>query len=507
MQRLRSCSSLALALLIAACGGDGDSAAPPAGGGAPVNRAPGFTSPASVDVAENSVGIFYTAAASDPDADALTFSINGGADAADFSITPAGALSFVAPPDFEAPADSDANNIYSLTLQVSDGAATATLDLVVTVTDLAENYTVRRVTAAASAPLALAGRASGDVLVAERAGRIRILDPATGAFNATPFLDIATTVGTAGEGGLLGLALAPDYTVSGTFYVHLTNTLGDTEIRRYQRSAGDPDIADPGSGDVIFTVPQPDTNHNGGWIGFGQDGFLYASLGDGGGGGDPFNNGQDPDTLLGSIIRIDPSSDDFPGDSARDYAIPAGNPFAAGGGAPEIFAYGLRNPYRASFDRTTGDLYIGDVGQGDIEEIDLIPSGVGGQNFGWPLREGTQTEQGPDSPSFTPPIAEYGHGSGPLQGNSVTGGVVYRGPVAELQGQYVFADFISDNIWSFPVSAVVQGATLPSTSFIIRNGVFTPDAGALDGIVGFGEDVDGNLYILTISGSIFVIEP
>lgn len=437
----------------------------------------------------------------------MTFSILAGGDAEDFSITSGGALSFAAPPDFEAPADADNDNVYSLMLQVSDGAAVATLNLTVTVTDLAEAFSVRRVTAAASAPLALVGRAGGGVFVAERAGRIRILDPATGVFNATPFLDITTTIGTAGEGGLLGLTLAPDYAATGDFYVHVTNTVGDTEIRRYRRSAGDPDLADAGSVNVILTVPQPDTNHNGGWIGFGQDDLLYVSLGDGGGSGDPFSNGQDVNTLLGSIVRIDPSSDAFPGDPDRDYAIPVGNPFSAGGGAPEIFAYGLRNPYRASFDRSTGDLYIGDVGEGDIEEIDLVPAGIGGQNFGWPVREGTQTEQGADNAAFTPPVAEYGHGSGPLQGNSITGGFVYRGPVTELQGQYVFADFISDNIWSFPVSALTQGETLPSSSFVIRNSEFTPDAGNLEGIVGFGEDETGNLYILTISGSVFILEP
>jgi hypothetical protein len=363
------------------------------------------------------------------------------------------------------------------------------------------------VTASAAAPLALVGRSSGDVLVAERNGVIRILDPATGAFAATPFLNISTTVGTAGEGGLLGLTLAPDYGASGTFYVHLTNLTGDTEIRRYQRSAGDPDVADPGSADVILTLAQPDTNHNGGWVAFGPDDLLYISLGDGGGFGDPFGNGQNVNTLLGSILRIDPSSDDFPGDANRDYVIPAGNPFASGGGAPEIFAYGLRNPYRASFDRDTGDLYIGDVGQGAIEEIDLIEPGDAGRNFGWPVREGTQSFSGPDDPGFTPPIAEYGHGSGPLQGNSVTGGFVYRGPVGDLQGQYIFADFISDNIWSFPVSTASQGSTLPSASFVIQTAAFAPDAGTLSGIAGFGEDTAGNLYILSIGGSIFVIEP
>jgi len=495
-------SALCCLLLSAACGGGSDDEPPGNGPNAP----PAFTSAATASVSENTSGAFYTATATDADGDALSFSISGGPDAARFSITVGGALSFTTAPDFEAPADANADNIYEATLRVSDGEAAATLALAVTVTDVFEEVSVRRVTAAASAPLSLVGRASGDVLVGERAGRIRVLDPATGAFNPMAFLDISASVGTAGEGGLIGLALAPDYETSGDFYVHVTNLAGDTEIRRYRRSAGDPNLADPGSGDLILTVDQPADNHNGGWIGFGPDGFLYIGLGDGGGGGDTYNNGQDTDTLLGAMLRIDPSADDFPADAARDYAIPAGNPFAGGGGAPEIYAYGLRNPYRSGFDSDTGDLYIGDVGQGDLEEIDLIRPGDAGLNFGWPVREGTAQEQGPDDPGFTPPIAEYGHGSGPLQGNSLTGGLVYRGPVAELQGEYIFADFISNNIWSFPVSAVEQGKTIPSSEFTVLTDAFEPDAGTLSSIVGFGEDAAGNLYILTIAGSIFVVE-
>lgn len=498
---LKACAIAAI-LLTFGCGDDDDP--PPMNGD---NTAPNFTSPETASVEENTLGTFYTATASDADGDPLTFSIDGGADEALFSIADDGALSFISPPDFENPEDADADNVYEVTIEVSDGAATAALDLAVTVTDLAEDFVVRRVTNASSAPLSLVGRSDGNVFVGEREGVIRILDPSTGSFNATPFLDISASVGTAGEGGLLGLALAPDYDVSGTFYVHITNSVGDTEIRRYQASFADPDIADAGSGDVILTVTQPATNHNGGWIGFDQDGLLYIALGDGGGAGDPFGNGQDTDTLLGAILRIDPSFDDFPGDPDRDYAIPTDNPFSFGGGAPEIWAYGLRNPFRASFDRDTDDLYIGDVGQDTLEEVDLVEPDDGGLNFGWPIREGTQSFSGADDPDFTPPIAEYGHGSGPREGGSITGGFVYRGPVSSLQGQYIFADFVSDNIWSFPVSAVAQGSTLSSDSFILQNAAFTPDAGVLEGVVGFGEDVDANLYILTIGGSIFVIEP
>ena len=496
-------SAIAVLAGLSACSNDEDTPPPPPG-----NMAPVFSSAASGTAAEDTSGTIYTAAATDADGDPLSFSIAGGPDAADFSITTDGALSFNAAPNFERPEDADLNNVYQLAIRVSDGFQTTDLALEITVTDGPEPYRLVRVATGLDAPLFLTGRpGEDDVFVTERDGVIRILDPDTGAVGGTPFLNISSSVGTTGEGGLLGFAPAPDYVTSGVFYVHVTNNAGDTEIRRYERFPFADDSADPSTEDLILTVTQPETNHNGGWIGFGPDDNLYIALGDGGGGGDPFMNAQDTDTILGAILRIDPSDDDFPTNPVRDYAIPPDNPFATTPGADEIWAFGLRNPFRSSFDRDTGDLYIGDVGQGDIEEIDLIPDGSGGdQNFGWPLREGTQTEQGADDPSFTPPVAEYAHGSGPRQGNSITGGYVYRGPIAALEGRYFFADFISDNVWSIPVSEISQGSTISSDDFILETNVLAPDAGTLEGIVSFGEDNDGNLYILTIGGDVFRIE-
>lgn len=499
-------ANVSLILALAACSGGGsgsDSPSPPL----PSNSAPAFSSAASADAAEGASGTVYTATATDSDGDTLTFSLSGGEDAAWFSITSAGALSFDEPPNFERPRDTDRDNVYLVTLTVSDGTAQDSLDVEITVTDGPEPYRLARVATGLAAPLFLQGRpGEDDVFVTERSGVIRLLDPATGAVEPVPFLNISSSVGTAGEGGLIGFTPAPDYVTNGEIYVHVTNTSGDSEIRRYTRSAGNPDTADPGSAELILTVDQPASNHNGGWIGFGPDGFLHIAFGDGGGGGDPDGNGQNTGTLLGTILRIDPGSDDFPGDANRNYAIPADNPFVGTSGADEILAYGLRNPYRNGFDRDTGDLYLGDVGQGDIEEIDLIANGdLSGRNFGWPLREGTQMEQGADDPSFTTPVIEYGHGSGPRQGNSLTGGYVYRGPIAALGGRYFFADFVSGGVWSVPVDEIVQGETIPSTDFILETDVLAPDAGSLTSIVSFGEDNDGNLFILTIGGDVFQI--
>ncbi len=496
-------------LALASCGGGGSGG----GGGNPppsTNRPPAFTSPATASVPENSAGTIYTAAASDPDGNALTFSLSGGADRTRFAITPAGALSFVDPPDFEAPDDADANNVYLLQLSVSDGTTSVTLDLAVTVTNVGPDaFRVTRVGAGFAGPIDIAALpdGTGRMLVVERAGRIRILNPASGAILPTPFLDIAAQVSTDGERGLLGVALAPNFATSGTFYVFLTNLAGSIEIRRYTTLSGNRDRADPTSADLILLIPHPGfNNHNGGWIAFGPDGLLYLATGDGGGGGDPLGNAQNRNSLLGKILRIDPSGDAFPSDPDRDYRIPSGNPFAGGGGAGEIWAYGLRNPFRASFDTVTGNLWIGDVGQGAREEVNVMRPNDGGANFGWNVVEGTLNFTGPPQAGFTPPVTEYSHGSGARQGRSITGGRVYRGPVEALRGQYVFADFISGNIWSLPVRWVSLGSTLSSDRFFLRRADFAPNAGTLNNIVAFGEDGSGNLYMVSLGGDIFLLE-
>jgi glucose/arabinose dehydrogenase len=495
-----------VAALLAACGGGGS------GGGSPTptpaNQAPSFTSGATASAPENATGSVYTAAASDPDGNALTFAISGGADRERFRITPAGALSFASAPDFEAPADADRDNVYRVELSVSDGQASATLALSVTVTNAGSDaLVVRRVGSGFSEPLYLTGfpENSGRVLVVEKGGRVRLLSPASGQAADPPFLDIRGTISTDGERGLLGLALAGDFEASGVFYIYVTNPAGDIELRRY-RTLGDRTRADPASGDVLLRIAHPRSNHNGGWIDFGPDGFLYLATGDGGGGGDPDGNGQNRNTLLGKILRIDVSRDAFPDDPNRDYTIPPGNPFAGGGGAPEVWALGLRNPFRASFDAATGNLIIGDVGQGAAEEISLMRPGDGGANFGWSILEGTRALQGGATAGLTPPVAEYEHGSGPRNGRSVTGGHVYRGSVERLRGQYVFGDFVTGNLWSLPAASLAVGTTIPAAQFTLRTEEFRPAAGAIGNVASFGVDRAGELYIVDFDGEIFRIE-
>ncbi|HEU5322281.1 MAG TPA: PQQ-dependent sugar dehydrogenase, partial [Methylomirabilota bacterium] len=255
------------------------------------------------------------------------------------------------------------------------------------------------------------------LFVVEKTGAIRIVRRDT--LLARPFLDLTDSVSGGGEQGLLGLAFHPDYGVNRRFFVHYTDRAGDTRLVRYQVSS-DPDSADYGSGVHLLFVDQPFANHNGGWIGFGPDGYLYMGLGDGGSGGDPQGNGQNLGTLLGKILRLDV-------DGGTPYGIPPDNPFVDSAGARgEVWAYGLRNPWRASFDRLTGDLFIGDVGQGGWEEISVQPAAsAGGENYGWNVMEGTHCYAAPtcDATGLVAPVTEYAT----RDGCAVTGGYVYRG--------------------------------------------------------------------------------
>ncbi len=341
-----------------------------------------------------------------------------------------------------------------------------------------------------------AGDGSGRLFIVEQTGRIRIWD---GTLRATPFLNLSAIVGPCGsptdcgERGLLGLAFHPDYATNGLFYVYYTRVSdGDLVIARYGVSA-DPNIADT-TGTVLLTIEHSSqSNHNGGQLAFGPDGFLYAGVGDGGGGGDPFENGQNRDALLGKILRLDVDTDDFPADPARNYGIPADNPFVGTTGADEVWAYGLRNPWRFSFDRQTGDLWIGDVGQDAFEEIDFQPaSSAGGENYGWDCREGAHVFNDTSGGSanctgatFVDPILEYPQTSGNC---SVTGGFVYRGRVSSpLSGNYLFGDFCTGRIWR---GVPATGGAWSRVDLVDTN----------FGISSFGQGETGRLYFTDLFG-------
>ena len=338
-------------------------------------------------------------------------------------------------------------------------------------------------------------------VVEQHTGRIRILDVTTGQLNGDAFLDLPdNALAGGGEQGLLGLAFHPNYASNGLFYVNLTNAAGDTEIREYRRA--DANHADAASSRLILGFDQPFDNHNGGWMSFGPDGFLYIASGDGGGGGDPQNNAQNVNSLLGKILRIDVNSDGFPADAAKNYAIPASNPFAgATPGADEVWLYGLRNPWRSSFDSATGDLWIGDVGQGAREEINRIAAGQGGLNLGWKIMEGNQTYSAGSTVGLTAPILDYDRATPLYSGVSVTGGYVYHGP-GGAQGLYVFGDFGSGNVWT------VGYAGGQAQDFLNRNAQLSVSGGGdIDQIASFAVDGTGRLYLIGLDGDIHRLTP
>ena len=337
--------------------------------------------------------------------------------------------------------------------------------------------------------------------VVEQGGRIRAVRD--GTLQSADFLDLRGVISTGGERGLLGLAFAPDYASSGRLFVNYTNADGYTVIGRYRRSSN-PAVADPatrfdlrlGDGGQGFIV-QPFSNHNGGHLAFGADGYLYIGLGDGGSGNDPDHRAQTPGTLLGKMLRIDVNVEDA---HPAGYVIPPDNPFPGTGPAgtrPEIWSFGLRNPWRYSFDSVTGALVIADVGQGRREEINYEPRGRGGRNYGWRNREGTLANETSRPPAFTPltdPVHDYDRSAGA----SITGGIVYRGTAlgAAHRGRYFFGDFVSSRVWSIGLTidpATGEASASPRTDHTAELGGAT----ALDGVASFGVDAEQEMYIVS----------
>ncbi|HEX9937683.1 MAG TPA: PQQ-dependent sugar dehydrogenase [Longimicrobium sp.] len=321
------------------------------------------------------------------------------------------------------------------------------------------------------------------LFVVEQTGKIRIVQ--NGAVLPTPFLDVTAKVTSGGERGLLSVAFHPAYAGNGFFYVYYTDLRGDTRVERYRAAPG-ANTADPASAQLVLAVAQPYANHNGGLLMFGPDGKLYVALGDGGGGGDPQENGQNPATLLGKILRLDV-------DAAQPYAIPADNPFAGQTGKRgEIWITGVRNPWRFAFDREAGLLYVADVGQNQWEEVNVLPAGTGGQNLGWNLMEGTQCFGGGGcvQQGLTLPVHQYSH----ADGCSITGGFVYRGSaVPALRGHYLYSDYCQGWLRSFrwTGSAVADARQW--------------EVGDIGNVSSFGEDAAREVYVTTTSGRVLKV--
>ncbi|MBK8232163.1 MAG: PQQ-dependent sugar dehydrogenase [Candidatus Eisenbacteria bacterium] len=363
--------------------------------------------------------------------------------------------------------------------------------------------TTTRVASALNRPIYVTAPAGDDRLfIVEQRGVIKILK--NGTVLATPFLDIDSLIPAISgndERGLLGLAFHPDYATNGYFWVYYTSNAGQQVVARYTRSGGNPDQADAASALIYLTMADPFSNHNGGCIQFGQDGYLYIGTGDGGSAGDPGNRAQNKLDLLGKMLRIDVNT--------HPYSIPPSNPFVGNPAySQEIWSLGLRNPWRWSFDRETGDMLVADVGQNEWEEIDFEPANTGGRNYGWRLTEGNHCYN-PSSncddgdPVLTYPIYEFSHSVG----CSITGGYVYRGAaLPEFQGIYFFSDFCTPSIWTFRY----EGGNL--TEFTDRTTELAPGGGLSIGSIGsYGEDGFGELYICDrgtgSNGEVFKIIP
>ncbi|MBM6579693.1 PQQ-dependent sugar dehydrogenase [Microvirga sp. BT689] len=331
------------------------------------------------------------------------------------------------------------------------------------------------------------------LFILEKRGLVKVYDTSTGQTLGSSFLDVSSDVTTGGEQGLLGLAFAPDFATSRKFYVYLSTQDQDVQIREYKTSAANPLVADPGTMRLITEIDYPSstTNHRGGWIGFGPDGYLYVATGEGA----IAANSQSLGNQLGKILRIDVNADAFPTDANKNYALPADNPTSIAGiegsaVGTGIYAAGLRNPWRVSFDRLTGEMYIGDVGDNTHEEINL---GRPGANYGWSVTEGPFNPG--IFPSYTNPIYSYRHD----QGQSVTGGYVYRGPEKDFQGTYFFSDFVSHKIWS------LQRAS-GSWTFTDLTGQVSVGGGPIGNVPSWGEDSSGNLYIVDFGGKIYRLD-
>ena len=334
---------------------------------------------------------------------------------------------------------------------------------------------------------------TGRLFIVEQTGRIRIWDG--GTLLAGPFLNLASSVSKGGEQGLLGLAFHPGFRTNRKFYVNYTNLAGDTLVREFRASATDPNRVEAGSGRTIIKIGQPYANHNGGMIAFGPDGYLYIGMGDGGSAGDPGNRAQNKGSLLGKLLRINVNGKT----STRNYLIPSSNPYVGKPGRNEIWQRGLRNPWRWSFDRRTGNLWIGDVGQGRYEEVDRAvrtSSGAGkGANWGWRVMEGRhcyRPSSGCNRSGKRLPVVEYSHASNGRC--SVTGGYVYRGSaISAMVGWYVYADFCSGEIFTIAntASAPARATRLLDTSLQISS---------------FGENASGELYVTDLGGDLYRID-
>lgn len=467
----------ALALGLAACGGGGSGSAPPTPPHA--NQPPAFTSAAGTSIVENVTGAIYQAAASDPDGDALAYAIAGGTDAARFTITAAGQLAFVTSPNFDQPADTDANNAYELQIRVSDGKATTTLALTVTVTNAREGIAVRRVASGFAQPVAISVLDESIALVAEQSGAIYQLDLGTGAKT------LVTRIANAGPVGVISVAAAATYNTDGTFFAMYHSRSGYLVVSQFWRDIfGTHEIALP-----IVSALAPNYA-GGGWMGFAGSSTLLVATGDAGGIGDPTGSAQNDASVLGKLLRITPNPDPFAGAAPQYFLV-------------STIAKGLHQPRGGSADNANG-IVIADHGQDVAEELNLLSSvNVSGINFGWPFKEGTRTVAGTPPAGLTDPVLEYYRTGGARSGQAIGAGTSGPGSLLAPSDFYVFFD-TGGAIFTVRENSLALGKTVTPDAFERRDLDFAPDAGALSHPVAIGRARGGEaFYLLDAGGDVF----
>jgi len=503
------------ALGLAACGsgGGGTSGSAPTPTPTPtptpaaVNLAPVFTSSTTERFVENrGIQSFYMAVAKDPEGEAVRYAIIGGADQNFFTMNPTtGGLSFKSRPVFQAHYDANADNIYEVQICATDASDKFTvLDLKVEVVDDVVPARGAVTLLDPTSPLldqptyaAQTGDRinKGGYQVALKDGRVI----SRGVHTWDNQIDIRPIVSTDGDRGLLqinGYSDSPRYLL-------FTNLNGDIEVRRFPGAAPGNHPLVPADGTTIIKIPHPRNTNIGGWMGFNTDGYLYIAVGDGGAPGTVVNTAQDPNSLLGKVLRIDVNRDDFPSDPDRNYGIPAGNPYATSGGKPEVWALGLRNPASGGFG-ADGQVFIADRGESQREEVNMIPAGQGGLNFGWPVMEGTLVRSGTPLASFVPPVIEYPHGTGQSEGSAIVWGLSVGSPIPLLEGTYVFADKATGNIWTIYRNLLQQGKTLTPAQFVRRNTEMKPNTGTIDHPTAIAPTA-GAFFIVDADGQVFIV--
>ncbi|MEG3123599.1 PQQ-dependent sugar dehydrogenase [Sphingomonas sp. GB1N7] len=471
----RLISTAIFGLALSGCGGS-DTPAP-----APVNNAPTITSSAAASVVENSTGVAYQASATDRDGDSVTLSL-AGTDAARFTISGAGEVRFVSPPNFEKPTDADADNVYTLQLSASDGKATVSQAVTITVTNSKEGVSVERIASGFSHPVAIVTiPGQSQLMVAERSGAIYIYDPATQARTLFATIEGLTN---AEQQGIFSIAVQPNFATRRIVYA-LSARNGRLAVRQIFNNGGPTSFLDFAIG-LHTQFP----NNIGGWMGFGADGLLYVATGDAGGTNDPSGSAQSSTSLFGKLLSFSPGSfDAFSGAAVPPPIVPT------------VLARGLHYPIGATF--YTGGLLLPDRGQSQREEVSTLPLVAGTiDNLGWPFREGTSIVVAGEPAGLVPPVLEYPHGTGQFAGQQIIGGLVFQGGNASLAGTYVVLDS-TGAIFTAPLANLQRGTTAATSVFERRDLDFTPASGTITQPVSVVQDATGAIYIACDNGDIF----